>query len=69
MIALYKDPQGSRVFGKEMIESSETIQMAMLQTEKSRVAALENEIQSLQETLKQQQSVSKNNGSCQLTCK
>ena len=57
MIALYKDPQGSKVFGKEMIESSETILRVALQAEKSRVAALEKEIQSLQKMLKQQQSV------------
>ena len=57
MIALYKDPQGRRVLGREMIETSETIQRVTLQAEKSRVAALEKEIQSLQEMLEQQQSV------------
>ena len=49
-------PQGSKVFGKEMMEGSETIQTIALQTEKPRVAALEKEIQSLQKMLKQQQS-------------
>ena len=61
MIALYRDPKGKRIFGNEVIESSETTQKVTLQAERSRVAALEKEIQSLQTMLKQQQSVSKNN--------
>ena len=59
MIALYKDPHGKRIFVNKKIETSETTQKVTLQAEKSRVVALEKEIQSLQEMLKQQQSVSK----------
>ena len=65
MIALYKDPQGKRIFGNKRIESSENTQKLTLQAEKSRVAALEKEIQALQEMVKQQESVSKSNRVCQ----
>ena len=65
MIALYKDPQGKRIFRNEMIESSGNTQKLTLQTEKSRVAALEKEIQALQEMVKQQESVSESSRSCQ----
>ena len=64
MIALYKDPKGKRIFGNKPIESSENTQKLTLQAEKSRVAALEKEIQALQEMVKQQESVSKSNRSC-----
>ena len=60
MIALYKDPQGEKIFGRKTNESSDTAQRVSPQSDKSRITALEKEVQTLQTILKQQQSVSKN---------
>ena len=59
MVALYQDPQGKKIFGNQVM-SSEATERVTLQAEKSRITALEREINSLQTLLKQQQSVSKN---------
>ena len=58
MIALYRDPQGKKIFGNVVIHSSENTEKVTLQAERSRILAMEKEIQSLQTLLKQQQSVS-----------
>ena len=58
MIALYQDPQGKRIFDNMVVHSTDATDRVTLQTEKSRIIALEKEINSLQAQLKQQQSVS-----------
>ena len=64
MLALYRDPQGKKIFGKQGAETTETTQKVTLQAERSRVVALEKEIHSLQSMLKQQQEVSKRSRWC-----
>ena len=58
MKALYRDPQGKKVFGNFVIHSSENSGNAELHAERTQRLALEKEVQSLQTQLKQQQSVS-----------
>ena len=58
MVALYRDPQGKKIFGNVIIHSPEDTEKVTLQAERSRILALEKEIQSLQTQLKQQHSVS-----------
>ena len=60
MRALYRDPQGKKIFENVVIHSSECSKNVALHAERSQRLALEKEVQSLQTQLKQQQSVSTN---------
>ena len=56
MIALYRDPEGKKVFEGPKIETTEETGLGISeQAEKCRILALEKEIEMLQEKLKQQQ--------------